>query len=138
MSEAILERVMSKVAVGDDVNCWEWLAGKDPDGYGRVLVDGKSEQAHRVVYRLLEGEIEDLLHHTCENPGCVSPYHLVDVTAAAHKSLHPHYNSLKTHCPEGHPYDEENTVVISGCRVCRICKNRIALEGYHRRKEAES
>jgi hypothetical protein len=31
-------------------------------------------------------------------------------------------NSLKTHCPQGHPYDEENTYIrASGSRVCKEC-----------------
>jgi hypothetical protein len=29
---------------------------------------------------------------------------------------------LKTHCPKGHPYDEANTYVDKGKRICRICK----------------
>lgn len=32
-------------------------------------------------------------------------------------------NKAKTHCPQGHPYSEENTWVRSnGWRECRICK----------------
>jgi hypothetical protein len=30
-------------------------------------------------------------------------------------------NSRKTECPQGHPYDEENTVVYRGKRSCRTC-----------------
>jgi len=29
---------------------------------------------------------------------------------------------LRTHCPEGHPYDEENTYVYKGKRSCRSCR----------------
>lgn len=33
------------------------------------------------------------------------------------------YESLKTHCPQGHPYSVENTVFNSkGGRVCKTCK----------------
>lgn len=29
-----------------------------------------------------------------------------------------------TDCPQGHPYDEENTIVtVDGGRICRTCKN---------------
>jgi predicted DNA-binding protein YlxM (UPF0122 family) len=34
-----------------------------------------------------------------------------------------HYQKLKTHCPQGHPYDAQNTVHNkAGERSCRICK----------------
>lgn len=32
---------------------------------------------------------------------------------------HPH--AFKTHCPQGHPYSEENTYVYDGRRSCRTC-----------------
>ena len=32
-----------------------------------------------------------------------------------------HNNARKTHCPRGHPYDEENTYVGNGKRHCREC-----------------
>jgi hypothetical protein len=30
-------------------------------------------------------------------------------------------NAAKTHCPKGHPYDEENTRLIPGGRACKEC-----------------
>lgn len=33
------------------------------------------------------------------------------------------YQSKKTHCPQGHPYDETNTYVWRGRRSCRTCNN---------------
>lgn len=33
-----------------------------------------------------------------------------------------HYNSRKTHCPKGHPYDKGNTYWHNGKRSCRLCK----------------
>jgi hypothetical protein len=44
----------------------------------------------------------------------------------------------RTHCPQGHPYDAENTAVGrrgngSVFRVCRICSNEA--KGRHRRKK---
>ena len=31
------------------------------------------------------------------------------------------HNRQKTHCPQGHPYDEANTLVWKGYRYCRAC-----------------
>lgn len=43
-----------------------------------------------------------------------------------------HNNAIKTHCPKGHEYTPENTLINGGSRVCRTCK----LEGmreYHQK-----
>lgn len=41
----------------------------------------------------------------------------------AARGLMPNGNTAKTHCPQGHPYDEENTYIIpsTGGRLCKIC-----------------
>lgn len=41
----------------------------------------------------------------------------------AARGLMPNLNSAKTHCPQGHPYDEKNTYInpSSGGRMCKTC-----------------
>lgn len=39
----------------------------------------------------------------------------------------------KTHCPQGHPYDEENTYINQGTKFCRTC-GRAAVKRYLARK----
>lgn len=34
-----------------------------------------------------------------------------------------HHELLKTHCPAGHPYDEQNTVIEGRRRRCRTCRS---------------
>ena len=56
------------------------------------------------------------------------------------RGLIPHPNKLKTHCPKGHPYDEENTyrTPSTGGRMCRTCmreRNR-AVRAAERAKRA--
>jgi hypothetical protein len=55
-----------------------------------------------------------------------------------HSRYDPHRNRGKTHCPKGHPYDTENTVIGrrgSGAtfRICLACK-RVNGNAYTRRK----
>lgn len=46
----------------------------------------------------------------------------------------PHANSVKTHCPRGHAYDDENTYVNpKGSRVCKAC---VAIRKLERKRMA--
>lgn len=36
-----------------------------------------------------------------------------------------HWNSLKTHCRNGHPYSPENTIQEPGRRTCRTCRHEV-------------
>jgi hypothetical protein len=45
--------------------------------------------------------------------------------------------SNKTHCPQGHAYDEANTQMYQGRRYCRAC-NRVATRESARRRRAKA
>lgn len=59
--------------------CWIWVGRVDKDGYGRIGVNYKMLRAHRFSYELYVGKIppDMLVRHTCDNPPCVNPDHLV-------------------------------------------------------------
>jgi len=80
----IEERLIGKMSV-DGNGCWIWLAAKDSSGYGRIGTSSyKTESAHRVVYRLVRGEIPAGLDldHLCRIRACCNPDHLEPVTRA--------------------------------------------------------
>ena len=75
-----------RVAVRGSDECWPWLGGKHSEGYGEVYLRGGRYYAHRLAWSLYTGRGSELdgylVIHTCDNPGCVSPYHLRRATAA--------------------------------------------------------
>ena len=59
--------------------CWPWQGNIAATGYGRVSVDGKVLNAHRAVMVNLHGDLpeDSVVRHTCDNPPCVNPSHLL-------------------------------------------------------------
>jgi hypothetical protein len=134
-----IERLMEKVRRLDN-GCWEWTNYLESNGYARLWVDRRNVGAHRFSYEYHVGPIPEGLQidHLCHYPPCVNPEHLEPVTAAENaRRRRPWvpYQSFKTHCPEGHPYDDENTYTGSGGRACLICKRASARKYYERNRE---
>lgn len=87
--------------------CWPWTGAlrEGPENYGRFRYQGKARLAHRVSYALCNGlEIEEfeeygwLVRHTCDNPPCCNPRHLLAGTHAqnmADKKLRCRFNGIR-------------------------------------------
>lgn len=124
-----VERFWAKVRKTDD--CWLWTASADGKGYGKMLVDGKLQQAHRLSWLIHTGESPGDWHvcHKCDNPPCVRPDHLFLGTAVDNmRDMHAkgrrpaHYDIvLVTHCPQGHEYTDANTRRYKNSRSCKTC-----------------
>lgn len=94
---------------------------------GKVRINYVLRFAHRVSYEALVGPIPNGLQidHLCNQPACVNPSHLLPVTGKQNvlrsRTAPTAINSRKTHCPAGHPYTPENTLVYRGQRICATC-----------------
>lgn len=137
-SYATVEDLWDNVRKTDE--CWWWQEPLQGEGYGRATLGGRRVLVHRAIYQSVVGSIPAGLQidHECHNrasgcPGgrlcqhrrCVRPDHLRAVTQKINVLAglgHTAQNARKTHCPNGHPFDETNTYLSkSGERQCRRC-----------------
>lgn len=120
--------IAARITVDPVSGCW--IAGPPHDRYGYARHAG--EGLHRVVYRLLVGEIPAgrVLDHVqargCTSVACCNPAHLEPVTHRANVLRGRSFaavNFAKDECIHGHKFDLYNTYWRPGGRHrdCRAC-----------------
>ena len=126
----LVERLLRRVRVTD--SCWNWIGNIDRGGYGHIETkEGRGLLVHRVMYESSIGPIPDgkEMDHLCRNRRCVNPDHLEPVTRKENVNrgvasiVNRARSAARTHCRNGHPYDEANTYIARrGSRDCRACQ----------------
>lgn len=77
------EHIWSLIDKKGPDECWPWLGWAYKNGYGGIRIQGKDYLPHRLAYELVNGIIPNglLVRHTCDNPPCCNPSHLLIGTA---------------------------------------------------------
>ena len=135
--------VISAINTYNGTQCWEWASAVTVNGYGMFWFNRAPEYAHRLSYENKHEKIPKglVINHLCRNRKCVNPDHLEAVTQQENcrKGLTGFLpglmQRLKTHCPKGHEYNEENTRIKNdGSRSCRACNNAWTHQYNHNKK----
>jgi hypothetical protein len=64
--------------IEDKNGCWLWQGYIARNGYGRIKVDKKAQNVHRISWEFHFGDIKDDMSilHRCPNKHCMNPDHL--------------------------------------------------------------
>jgi HNH endonuclease len=107
MTPKSLMRIYNKIEFPPEASgCWIWKATKNTrGGYGRVRFQGRLWLAHRLLYKLLIGEIPTglTLDHLCRTTACTNPTHLEPVSIGVN--------------------------IRRSARLCRVCGQALMREG---------
>lgn len=75
----VIDRIMGRIVRVPETGCWEYAGARTSAGYGHIGVAGKVEYTHRLMYEAANGPAEVVMH-SCDNPPCCFPGHLVGGT----------------------------------------------------------
>ena len=112
-----------------DTPCIEWQHCKTDDiyKYGVRRWNDETKLAHRAAWIDKYGPIthKQVVIQRCNNGACVNVDHMYLGTmkdvAIRSKEAGRNFNANKTHCPQGHEYNNQNVYWYQNRRYCREC-----------------
>lgn len=135
----VIERIERDSSPSGD--CRIWTKYLNRNGYPYLYAFGKTMPVHKALLIALdrfplnnERKWEMVVDHICRIRSCCNPQHLRVVTtqtnATDNSGSKSAQNKRKTHCPKGHEFNEENTLIqkkvlksgsTSLWRRCKFC-----------------
>jgi hypothetical protein len=140
------DRFDAKVHPEPTTGCHLWVGATNSKGYGSIRSGGRGAaivDAHRVAWEREHGPIPGGLFvlHRCDTPACVNVEHLRlgtqldnmrDMASKGRARGGGFHSRAKTHCVNGHAFDDQNTrVTPNGTRYCRACARQRAHDRRH-------
>jgi hypothetical protein len=78
---AVMQQRMTRQIDVLPSGCWVWTGAHNSKGYGRVtnVFPGQPRvvYAHRAMFFIVNGYLTPMIRHTCDNPPCCNPAHLL-------------------------------------------------------------
>lgn len=134
-------RLMRRVEVDPETQCWNFTGSIDPYGYGRFGLGSRQlyKMAHRASYELHVGQIPNglVLDHICRNRRCVNPAHLEPVTNKENilrGNGAPAQAARRDACQKGHPLQPAPLGHGRYCPVCLRARSRANKRAEHQRR----
>jgi hypothetical protein len=138
LSEKVRFLFWLRVDRSDLEGCWPWTGGLHrKNGVGSLRLDGRLIYARQLAWWLEKVEVpRQVLVQTCGQKNCCNPAHMKlgdrGEVARLREAQGKGGHSSKTHCPQGHPYDEMNTLWRkNGSRGCLACRREQSLARYY-------
>ena len=127
--KSLAERFRGKVAPNPKTGCliWTGARGLAPHhNYGQINVDGRTVRAHRVAYECAHGPIPtgQLIRHTCHNPLCVNPEHLLAGTQK--DNIDDMMRAGRGATTHGRKLNSRDAATIIGMRLLGMTRSAIA------------
>jgi hypothetical protein len=125
-----------------NTGCWLMLGREVPGGYLQFGAD--ETLCHRLTWEIEHGALPEFdrhrsrvdveLDHRCNTPCCANPDHARPSTSRENNLRSGNAcaeHARRESCPQGHPYDETNTIVRidrkgrkhRSCRTCAVACN---------------
>lgn len=113
--------------------CWTWPGHLDEDGYGSLKHEKRPYRAHRVSWAIHSGRMpcaDEVVRHTCDNPPCVNPAHLLVGTVTDNNRDTVQRERRKDQRGEGHPNAKLTEIQVMEIRELAgtISERKLALK----------